>query len=130
MIPIPAPDAVLYPRDRVLLMGTNEQVNSGKVFLSSVSGAMELDSLFEEVQMQSLGVPEWSPACGKTLGELTLARTFGVQIAGVNHGGLRVLNPSADERLLAGDELLVLATPGQIREFKVWLRERPESAES
>jgi CPA2 family monovalent cation:H+ antiporter-2 len=126
MIPIPAPDAILYPRDRVLLMGTTEQVNGGKNFLSSVSGAMDLDSLFEEVQMQSIGVPEGSAACEKTLGELALARTFGIQIAGVNHRGIRVLNPSADERLLPGDELLVLATPAQIREFKMWLRDRPE----
>jgi CPA2 family monovalent cation:H+ antiporter-2 len=127
MIPIPAPDAVLYPRDRVLLMGTTDQVNGGKQFLSAVTGISQAESEFEEVQMQSVGIPEWSPAVGKTLGELALARTFGVQIAGVRRKADRVLNPAADERLLANDEVLALGTPSQIREFKVWLRERLET---
>ena len=127
MIPIPAPDSVLYPRDRVLLMGTTEQVQGGKKFLSAVTGTAEMDSLFEEVQMESIGVPEWSPACGRTLGELAPARTFGVQIAGVNRNGQRILNPSAEEFLLAADEILTLGAPGQIREFKAWLHDRPEA---
>jgi len=126
MIPLPPADAVLYPRDRVLLMGTTEQVRAGKTFLSGVSGAAVADSIFEEVQMQALGVPEWSRAAARTLGELAPAQTWGVQIAGVNRGGVRILNPSADERLGAGDEVLALGTPGQIREFKAWLSERPE----
>ncbi|MEO6002313.1 MAG: cation:proton antiporter [Opitutus sp.] len=127
MIPIPAPDSVLYPRDRVLLMGTTEQVNGGKTFLSTVSGAVDNDSLFEEVQMESVGVPAWSPASGRTLGDIAPARTFGVQIAGVHRNGARILNPSADEFIRAGDEVLTLGTPGQIREFKAWLRESPDS---
>jgi len=121
MIPLPPPDAVLYPRDRVLLMGTTEQVRAGKAFLGAVSGAT--DSLFEEVLMESVTVPAGSPAAGRTLGELSPARVHGVQIAGVNRRGLRILNPSAEEYLQVGDEVLVLGTPGQIREFKAWLQE-------
>ncbi len=130
MIPIPPPDAVLYPRDRVLLMGTIEQVRTGKTFLSGVSGSIDLESIFEEVQMQALVVPDWSPAGGKSLGELALARRFGVQIAGINRGGVRILNPSAEEILNTGDELLALGTSGQITEFREWLRERPEEVDA
>jgi CPA2 family monovalent cation:H+ antiporter-2 len=126
MIPIPPPDAALYPRDRVLLMGTTEQIAAAKKILSAVSMVAVTDSLFEEVQMQAIAVPEWSRAAGRTLGDLAPARTFGVQIAGVNRSGVRILNPSAEEALNAGDEVLALGTPEQIREFKAWLRERPE----
>jgi CPA2 family monovalent cation:H+ antiporter-2 len=126
MIPLPPPTAVLYPRDRVLLMGTTEQVRAGKEFLARVTGAMDDESIFEDVQMQSLKVPPWSRAVGRTLGDLALARTFGVQVAGVHRGGLRILNPGADETLCEGDDVLTLGTPGQIREFKAWVNERPE----
>ncbi|ACB77868.1 cation:proton antiporter [Opitutus terrae] len=125
-IPLPSPDAVLYPRDRVLLMGTREQVHAGRKFLAEVSGNTLGDSIFEEVQMQALVVPEWSRAAGRTLGELGWAQAFGVQIAGINRGGLRMLNPTAEESVQAGDELLALGAAGQIEEFKLWLRERPE----
>lgn len=125
MIPLPTPDAVLYPRDKVLLMGTTAQVKAGRAFLGAVSGAHVTDSVFEEVRMESVVVPAWSRAAGKTLGELSPARNHGVQVAGVHRGGLRILNPSAQEMLRGNDEILVLGTPVQNGEFKAWLRERP-----
>jgi CPA2 family monovalent cation:H+ antiporter-2 len=84
-----------------------------------------MDSVFEDVRMEAVVVPLWSRAGGSSLGELSLAQHFGVQIAGVHRGGLRILNPSAQEALRGGDEILVLGTPVQIAEFKAWLRERP-----
>jgi Trk K+ transport system NAD-binding subunit len=51
-----------------------------------------------------------------------------VFVAGVHRGGRRILNPTALEALRAGDEVLILGTPVQNREFKQWLRERPEEA--
>jgi CPA2 family monovalent cation:H+ antiporter-2 len=125
MIPLPPADAVLYPRDKVLLLGTGEQVKAGKAFLGAVSGAPAADSLFEEVRMEALAVPGWSRAAGLTLAELAPARIHNVQIAGVNRGGTRILNPSADEQLRAGDEVLVLGAPLHIGEFKAWLAEHP-----
>lgn len=126
MIPLPPPASVLYPRDRVLLMGTMAQVHAGRRFLTGVSGATLGDSIFEEVQMEALVVPEWSRAVGRSLAELALARTFGVQLAGINRAGHRILNPTADERLFPGDEILALGATGQIAEFELWLRERPD----
>jgi len=105
-------------------MGTMEQVRSGREFLCGVSGAPETDSLFEEVRMEALTVPEWSRAADRGLGEIAPARNHGVQIAGINRGGVRILNPGGQELLKAGDELLALGTPAQIREFRGWLSER------
>ncbi len=126
MIPLPTPDAVLYPRDRVLLMGTTEQVQAGKKLLAAMTGTGAMDSIFEEVQMQAMVVPEWSRAVERTLAEIAPAQIFGVQIAGVHRNGTRILNPGADEVLRAGDEVLTLGTLEPLREFKAWLRERPE----
>jgi CPA2 family monovalent cation:H+ antiporter-2 len=123
MIPLPAPESVLYPRDKVLLMGTMSQVEAGREFLVLVSGTLDTDSLFEEVRMDAVDVPPWSPAKGRTLLEISPAKNHGVQIAGIHRGTERILNPDGHEVLKAGDELLVLGTPGQIREFRGWLAE-------
>ncbi len=128
MIPLPGPDAVLYPRDKVLLMGTPEQVQMGRRFLNTVSGAAGTESLFEEVRMEVMMIPVWSRAAGRSLGDISPARDFGVQIAGVHRGGLRILNPGAQEVLHAGDEVLGLGTQAQITSFQEWLRERPEDS--
>ncbi len=126
MIPLPTPEAVLYPRDKVLLLGTSEQVRAGRRFLSGVSGSLVADSVFEEVRMEAVTLPPWSRAADRTLGDLSPAQNHGVQVAGVHRGGLRILNPNAHEMLHGGDEILVLGTPVQIAEFKAWLRERPD----
>jgi len=125
MIPLPPPESVLYPRDKVLLMGTMAQVRAGRDFLGAVSGTLETDSLFEEVRMEALIVPEWSGAGGHSLADISPARNHGVQIAGIHRGAERILNPGAHEVLRSGDELLVLGTPLQIREFRGWLVEKP-----
>jgi CPA2 family monovalent cation:H+ antiporter-2 len=129
MIPLPPPDTVLYPRDKVLLMGTIEQVNGGKKYLGAVSGAPAALSVFEEVSMEALAVPAWSRAAGRTLGEMAPMQRHGVLVAGVNRGGVRILNPRAEEVLQAGDEVLSLGTPDQIRSFKAWLREEGTTTE-
>ena len=58
-----------------------------------------VDSGFEEVRMEALTIPAWSQASGRTLGELSPAQNHDVQIAGVRRGGLRILNPGAQELL-------------------------------
>ena len=116
---------MVYPRDKVLLMGTMAQVHAGRDFLGRVSGALETDSLFEEVRMDAVNVPDWSRACGRTLSEISPAKHHGVQIAGIHRGAARILNPDGHEALRPGDELLVLGTPVQIREFRGWLSENP-----
>ena len=75
--------------------------------------------------MESLTVPGWSNACGRALGEISPARSHGVQIAGIHRAEVRILNPGAQETLRPGDELLTLGAPAQIREFRAWLTERP-----
>ena len=86
MIPLPPPESVVYPRDKVLLMGTMEQVQRGRVFLGAVSGTLDTETLIEEVRMDAVNVPEHSRASGRTLGDLSPARNHGVQIAGIRRG--------------------------------------------
>jgi CPA2 family monovalent cation:H+ antiporter-2 len=130
MIPLPPPEAVLYPRDKVLLMGTMAQVRAGRDFLGGVSGALDTDSLFEEVRMEAITIPDWSPANGRTLLDILPSGSHGVQIAGIHRGATRILNPGAGEVLRAGDELLALGTPVQIRDFKGRLADKAASPEA
>jgi monovalent cation:H+ antiporter-2, CPA2 family len=125
MIPLPKPDAVLYPRDRVLLMGTVSQVEAGKRFLGAVTAELDGESLFEEVRMDAIKVPSWSRGNGLALGGISPATSHGVQVAGIRRGDEKILIPGASEVLRSGDELLVLGTAQQIREFRGWLNENP-----
>ena len=131
MIPLPGPETVLYARDKVLLLGTVEQVKAGKQFLHTVTVSPASHTVFDEVSMEVVSIPVWSPLAGCALGAIAPAHRHGVLFAGLNRHGRRVLNPSATEELRAGDEVLALGTPQQIRDFKAWLQEKPaESGEA
>jgi monovalent cation:H+ antiporter-2, CPA2 family len=130
MVSLPAPTEVLYARDKVLLIGTTEQVNAGKKFLQTVSGAAEIASEFEDVRMETVTVPPGSAAAGKDLKTLSPAQLYQVQIAGIRRGNIRLSNPSGEEIVAAGDELLVLGTPEQIGAFREWVGEGTNATEA
>lgn len=121
MITLPGPGEALFPRDKVLLLGTAEQMAEAKATMGAVSASDSAD--FDMVGLETLLLPEGSRAANHTLAELAPAAKYGVQVAGVRRGPIRILNPGAGERLAAGDELLLLGAPVNLREFKAWLRE-------
>jgi CPA2 family monovalent cation:H+ antiporter-2 len=130
LIPLPAPDTVLYPRDKILLLGTGAQVRAGKEALTQVSGISSPLSEFDDVRMEALRVPEGSGCSGKDLKTLSPAQSYHVQIAGIHRAGMRILNPNGDEVIHVGDELLVLGTPENIRGFRDWLAETTVDGET
>lgn len=121
MVGNPTGGMVLYPRDKVLLLGTQDQVAAGKEFLQRASG-QPISSNFDEVRMESLEIRPGSRLHDRTLAELALGKTYGLQVAGINRAGRRILNPSADEKVFAGDDVLVLGSPDQIEALKSALR--------
>jgi len=122
LIPLPPPEAVLFPRDKVLLLGTSKQVAAGKEVLSTVALADTEESDIAEVRMEVMEVPVGSNAAGRRLLEITPAQRHGVQIAGLQRPGSRILNPSGQEDIRVGDRILALGSPAQIRDFGAWLK--------
>jgi monovalent cation:H+ antiporter-2, CPA2 family len=122
MISLPSGDTVLYPRDKILLMGGAEQVNACKEALVAVSETPPASD-FDDVRLESLRVPKGSPAVGRTLRDLSPLQTHHVQITGLNRDLVRILSPGGEEKVRTGDELLVLGTPDHISAFKAWLHE-------
>ncbi|MDI1336070.1 MAG: cation:proton antiporter [Lacunisphaera sp.] len=121
MVGNPTGDMILYPRDKVLLLGDPKQVVAGKEFLQQASGAPSA-STFDEVRMQAVELPPGCGLHGRTLAEVALSRAYGLQVAGINRGGVRILNPGGEEKLFTGDDVLVLGSPDQIANFKGALR--------
>lgn len=128
LIRLPNPETILYPRDKVLMMGTPQQLRDCAKHLQQVSNASDEDNSIDDVRMEKISLVEGSPASDRTLFEVAPAKNFGVQIAGVNRQGVRMLSPSGAETLKEGDELLVLGTAPQIKAFRAWLRPAPQPA--
>ena len=122
----PPADTIFYPRDKLLLLGNAGQIDATVQELSAVR-ADGAEQEIEEFSLETVSVPEDSPRGGKKLIELDPMRQLGVQVAGIQRGTRRILTPTGTDHIEQGDELLVLGTPRQIRQFEEWLKgEAPE----
>ena len=116
----PSADTVLYPQDKLLLLGSVEQLARAARELGATS-SVESGSDFDELTMESLVVPADCPLAGRPLVELDLIRKTGVQIGGIRRGKERRLSPSGRDHFEGGDALLVLGTHAQIKQFAAQL---------
>jgi CPA2 family monovalent cation:H+ antiporter-2 len=123
----PEPSQVLYGGDRLLLLGTREQIEKASEALTALTPPSGTPA-FDEARLETLPVPAGAHV-GRTLAELQIHRYTGVLIAGHGRSGQRRVNPPASQTLEVGDELLVLGGPKQIRDFKLWLQAEPFSGE-
>ncbi len=117
----PGPDEAVFPGDRLLLLGSPEQLAHGERFLMSGVRPAEGAEAFAELANETVVWPPQHPQSGQTLAQLNLLRQFGVLVCGIRRGSQRRVLPSAHEVLLGGDRLLLVGNLSSIREFQRWL---------
>ncbi len=118
----PGPKTMLFPGDKILLLGKSTQIAEAKTFLQSGSKQKHLNDSFYNTVLECARVDN-SPRSGKTFTELNIARETGVRIVGIQRGEERIINPTGKEKILEGDDLLILGTMDNIKRFNKWLLE-------
>ncbi|MCC6415431.1 MAG: cation:proton antiporter [Opitutaceae bacterium] len=116
------PDLRVYPGDKLLLLGAENDLEAAQGFLAGerqvtadeddgVSG-----TILETATMTN------SPAADQTLAQLGVARATGARIVGIQRGEERILNPGGEHTLRNGDRLLVVGSLEELRTFRRWLK--------
>jgi CPA2 family monovalent cation:H+ antiporter-2 len=116
----PPAEFCIYPGDTLLILATPEKIEPAREFLGTIATAAGV-SVLDEMSLEAVAIPQRSHCVGKVLVELDIPRYTGVQVAGIERGGGRVLNPGPFQGLEAGDRLLVIGLARQIDEFKRWV---------
>jgi CPA2 family monovalent cation:H+ antiporter-2 len=115
----PESTQLLFSGDRLLLMGTPSQLAAAREGLRKTTSVPSQPD-FEDARLETVMVPAGSRV-GMTLAELEIPRKTGVLVAGIRRKNEEIINPTGEDRLLEGDDLLVIGEPQQIRHFKGWL---------
>lgn len=114
----PGPGERLYPRDHVFIAGSPSALKAAHDEMGKEGGA---EATGQDFIVQRVIVPEDSPRVGLTLVESAPGRATGTQVAAIKRGGAQLTSPSGDERLCAGDHLLVIGNRAQLQKFRQWL---------
>ncbi len=109
----PGADAILFPGDKILMLGTHAQIAAAKqqLLAPGENGARATGDDLGDLTVELLLVPAGSAAAGQRLNHLAWPRRLGVQVVGIERAGRRQLPPEGDLELAAGDGLLVLGGP-------------------
>jgi CPA2 family monovalent cation:H+ antiporter-2 len=71
--------------------------------------------------MSFFDIAKESNIAGKTLKELKMREQFGINIAFIKRGDINIKMPSRNERVFPGDEICVIGTDMQLKDFKAFL---------
>jgi CPA2 family monovalent cation:H+ antiporter-2 len=104
MIPTPGRDERLYPNDKVMVIGTDDQLAAVKeLFEGSANENMESSFPREDMALQKIVISSSSPVFGQSI------RTSGIReatqglVVGIERGGQRILNPDSNIIFENGD---------------------------
>jgi len=100
----------IYARAQIALQETFAQPPAPR----PQSPPAALQSLFREADVETVILSAGSPATGKLIREIELRTRTGASIVGIERDGLNIINPSADEELQAGDQVLLLGNRTQL----------------
>jgi di/tricarboxylate transporter len=110
--------AVLKEGDGVLALGSRaqlEELSSESDFVVENVGLSAVQDILGHLSW--IRVPDGSPLVGATLRDSRLGELVGLTVGGVIRGGETRLAVSADEKIRAGDRLLIAADPSALVDF-------------
>lgn len=112
----------LFPKDRLLLLGEEEQISAARAAFSQVAG-QDNEDFFDDSLLDTVTVPENSGLIGKPLRDLHISSRTGTVVVGIIQDGKKQVNPTGSEIVKAGDEWLVVGSSEELRTLRDLLKE-------
>ncbi len=115
------PELRVYPGDKLLLLGQTERLDAACEALTEQKAVPDQSEEFRGSVLETFPIGK-GPHIGRSLAELRLSQTTGTRVVGIQRGEGKIIAPSGEEKLEAGDNVLVAGTLAEISAFRRWLR--------
>ncbi|MDR0595791.1 MAG: cation:proton antiporter [Puniceicoccales bacterium] len=112
----PQPETMLFPGDRLILLGEQSQINLAKDILETESAQKNLKKT--EFNLAQVCIGNHEDFVGKALGEAKLRKTYGVSVVGIQRSAEKIVDISAETELQQNDILLLTGNERDIQRLK------------
>lgn len=112
----PTGNTILYPGDKVYVIGTDVQLDSFNEFIQPAID--NTDKSGRKVVLKKLPVEHNDYLEGKSIKESGIREKTSGIIVGIERGGRRMLNPESTTVFVAGDKLWIVGDAMLIKEFR------------
>ncbi len=98
MIPTPKRDERLYPNDKVLVIGTDDQLASVKNLFEGDNVEIDEEGSFpkQDMSLQKIVINSKSPVFGQTIRDSGIREKTQGLVVGIERNGQRILNPDSN----------------------------------
>lgn len=103
----PMPDTVLFPEDKMLLLGEQEQLDNAIKILDEEDPDAVTENQRVEFAIDNYCITAANPMIGKTIAETGIRSKYGVNIIGIQRNMQKIVTPKASMILEKGDVLLL-----------------------
>lgn len=98
MIPTPGRDERLYPHDKVLVIGTDDQLAAVKELFEGTNAEHDAEANFpkKDMTLQKVVINSSSPVYGQTIRNSGIRESTQGLVVGIERQGVRILNPDSN----------------------------------
>ncbi len=104
----PGPDFQIYPGDRLVIMGTIEDLRQAELLLKRFQDADDTNNQPGKFTLAEIDISDNPQMAGQTLAEIQFRQKYGVTVVGIRRGEDQIVTPASSERLAAGDRMIVI----------------------
>lgn len=119
MIPTPKRDERLYPNDKVLVIGTDDQLASVKHLFEGDHMEIDEDETFpkQDMSLQKIVINSKSPVFGQTIRDSGIREKTQGLVVGIERDGQRILNPDSNLVFKSDDIVWIVGNNKRIPEL-------------
>lgn len=114
----PAPAEQVYPKDELLVLGTDEQVEAARKEIEKPPGLAERFHHVSGYELRQYYVTDDSDLVGKSIKESGIRDRCGGMVVGLERGDQRNINPNASSVLKTGDVLWIVGETDKLQALK------------
>ncbi|OFZ03748.1 MAG: hypothetical protein A2070_13400 [Bdellovibrionales bacterium GWC1_52_8] len=117
----PKPDELILPKDELLVLGTDEQLESVRAAIEKPPGLANRFSATHQYEQTPVRVTDGSPLIGKSIRESGIRETFGAMVVGLERAEARLINPNSDMKIQLGDTLWLVGEKDELGKLSNWI---------
>ncbi len=116
-INIPGGNEALYPYDKILVLGTDEQIQKFKEDFKNLSNTRSNEEKMHGVQIAQFNVSKGSHWTGKSILESSIREEYSCMIVGIAKNGKATMNPNVNTIFEEGDIVWIAGETAKIKRF-------------
>ena len=116
-IHIPGANTVIFPGDRLQIIGSDHDVTAFSQYLASQTYQPTATLDDNDMVLRSITVTDRSPLCGKTVRHSRLREDYACMLVGFDEGNAQLTQPHPDRVIQEGDNLWIVGEKVSMRKL-------------